>query len=174
MPHVEGVRPRKQLKMYTCGPGALRTIFYFYGVRVSEKELVDTAGIDDEGTSEYQMRLLAHEYGFSFYGRNNGHLKEVSKYLEKGIPLLICYQDHGAPNGDNGHYAVLTGVEKDWVEIADSGNYFVGDGQKFAASKRMAKENFLRRWFEVEQYDDGTTLKVRRWFAVIKPRKKKK
>jgi ABC-type bacteriocin/lantibiotic exporter with double-glycine peptidase domain len=173
MPHVEGVRPRKQLKMWSCGPGALRTIFYFYGVNVSEKELVDIGDIDEEGTSEHQMRKLSHEYGFSFYGRANGHLKEVSKYLERGIPILICYQDHGPANGENGHYAVLTGVDKDWVEIADPANYYVGDGQKFAASKKMKKDNFLKRWFEVEIDDDGTKLKVRHWFAIIRLRKKK-
>jgi ABC-type bacteriocin/lantibiotic exporter with double-glycine peptidase domain len=172
MPKIEGVKPKKQQTRYTCGPASLRTIFYYYGIRVSEQELVDTADVTEEGTSEYQMRQLAHEYGFSFYGRANGHLKDVAKFIEKGIPILICYQDWGKPTGNNGHYAVLTGIDKDWVEIADPANH---NGTPIAHSKRMQKDNFMRRWFE-DEIDDSTGEKqrVRRWFAIIRPKKKKK
>ena len=171
MPQIEGVKTRKQRTIYTCGPASLRTIFYFYGIRVSEQELVNMADIGEEGTSEYQMRKLSHEYGFTFFGRANGRLKEVAKFIERGIPILICYQDHGAANGENGHYAVLTGVDKDWVEIADPANH---QGTPVAHSKRMSKDNFLKRWFEDEVSGDGTTLRVRHWFCIIKPKKKRK
>jgi ABC-type bacteriocin/lantibiotic exporter with double-glycine peptidase domain len=163
---VEGVKPKKQQKTFTCGPASLRTIFYFYGTHVSEQELVNIADIGEEGTGEYQMRMLAREYGYSFWSRSNSHLKEVEKWIERGVPILICYQDWGKPNGENGHYAVLTGIDKDWVEIADPANH---DGTPVAHSKRMMKSNFLKRWFEVE---DGET--IRRWFAIVKPKKKKK
>ena len=168
MPRIEGVKPRKQQKIYTCGPASLRTIFYFYGVRVSEQELVDMGEITEEGTDDTQLRKLAHEYGFSFFGRANGHVKEVSKWIEKGIPILICYQDHGPADGNSGHYAVLTGIDKDWVDIADPANH---NGTPYARSKRMHKENFMKRWFEDEIQDDGTTQRVRHWFSIIKPKK---
>lgn len=168
---IDAIRLRKQRKNFTCGPASLRIIFFFYGRRVSEQELVEKAGIGKDGTSEYQLRKLSHEYGFSFYGRANGHLREVSRYLERGIPILICYQDWGLPNGNNGHYAVLTSIDKDWVKIADPANH---NGTPVARSKRMHKDIFLKRWFEVE-VDDNTGEKetIRRWFAVIQPKKRK-
>ena len=171
MPKIEGVKLRKQRKAYTCGPASLRIIFYYYGHRVSEQELVDFAEIDENGTSEYQMRQLAHKYKFSFYGHANGHLKDVSKYIEKGIPILICYQDYGKIDGNSGHYAVLTSVDKDWVEIADPANH---NGTPIAHSKRMMKNNFLYRWFEDEIYNDGTKQRIKRWYAIIRPKNLRK
>lgn len=167
MTKIEGIKPRKQLKNYTCGPASLRTIFYFYGKSVSEQELVEKGEISTEGTDFLTMRRLANKYGFSFFSQENGHLKSVTKYIEKGIPVLVCYQDHGVANGKNGHYAVITGIDKDWIEIADPSNYWEGGYQKFALKKRMRKDLFLKRWFE-DEYDH----RFKRWFAIIKPKKK--
>lgn len=162
---VDGVKPLRQQEPYTCGPAALRTIFGFYGIKIPEHELVEDASIDEDGTSEYQMRRLAHQYGFSFYGRANGHIAEITQWLARGIPILICYQDWGPANGRNGHYAVLTGIDDTWVELADPANHYHSPQ---AYSKRMHREKFLKRWFEIEEGE-----RVRKWFAICKPRKLK-
>lgn len=166
---IEGVRPRKQRTSWTCGPASLRSIFYHYGYSVSEQELVIEGEIEEEGTDFKTMRKLARSHGFKFYSKENGTIDDLKKWLLKEIPILICYQDWGKPNGDNGHYAVLTGLSKTHVVISDPSNYWEGDGAKFASSKKMAIDNFLKRWFEIE---DG--VKVKHWFAVITPRKKKR
>jgi ABC-type bacteriocin/lantibiotic exporter with double-glycine peptidase domain len=171
MVKIDKFKVRKQLKNYTCGPSALRSIFYYYNQNVSEQELVDFAEVDENGTSEKQMKIIAHKYNFTFSGHANGSLKKLTKYIERKIPILICYQDYGIANGKNGHYAILTGIDKDWVEIADPANH---QDTPVAHSKRMSKENFLKRWFGDETYDDQSKLRVRRWFAIIRPKKKSK
>jgi len=159
-------RARKQLRNYTCGPASLRSIFYFYGVSVSEQELVEAGEIKEDGTDVPIMRYLARQYGFSFWSKDNATITEMRRWLERKIPVLILYQDWGPPNGKNGHYAVITGINKDYVEIADPSNYQYADGNKFANTKRMSREVFLRRWFEVEK-----GIHYRKWFAIIKPSK---
>lgn len=163
------VRARKQLKNYTCGPASLRSIFYHYGFTYSEQELVLEGEIEEDGTDFKTMRKLAHTFKFTFYSRENGSVDELKKWLAKGIPILVCYQDYGKPNGHNGHYAILTGVSPDYVVLSDPSNYWEGDGLKFASSKKMAIDNFLKRWFEVEN-----GVKVKRWFAIVQPRRKAK
>lgn len=170
MVKVERVRARKQLTNHTCGPASLRSIFHFYGLDVPEKEVVDCGDIGEEGTDPQTMRLMAREYGFSFYSKNKGTFKDLEKWLSRGIPILILYQDWGKPNGNNGHYAVLTGIGKRHVQIADPANYTYGDGQKFARTKKMRRDVFLKRWFEYE--DNGEYYP--KWFAIVRPKKKKK
>jgi hypothetical protein len=47
---LENVRARKQRTSWTCGPASLRSIFFHYGLTVSEKELVQE-GVDKEQVS---------------------------------------------------------------------------------------------------------------------------
>ena len=170
MTRVENVKARRQLTNYTCGPASLRTIFHFYGLDVPENELVSYGDITTNGTDPQTMRFLAREYGFSFFAKKNGTIPELIKWLERGVPILVMYQDWGPPNGKNGHYAVLTGVGKTHVEIADPANYVFGEKKRFSRTKRMRRDVFLRRWFEFE--DGGIYYK--KWFAIMKPKKKRK
>ena len=165
---VEGVKPRKQLTEFSCGPASLRSLFYFYGLNVSEKELVDFGEIEEDGTDIKTMRKIARAYGFTFYSKTNASLADVQKYLVKNIPVLICYQ-LGVPNGKNGHYSVVSGISKDFVQIADPSNFWEGDGKKFANNRKMTTDKFLKAWFDM---DNG--IKIRKWFAILHPRSKKK
>ena len=162
------VKARKQLNSWSCGPASLRTIFHFYGVNVSEQELIDDGDIGEEGTGFQTMRMLTRKYGFSFYSAHKGSLDDIKKWLSKGIPILVCYQE-GEPNGNNGHYSVVNGIDDSFIHIADPSNYFEGDLKKFAEPRKITIEKFLNHWWEI---DHGT--KVRRWYSIIKPSKKRK
>lgn len=160
------VKARKQKTNYTCGPASLRTIFHFYGVNVSEQELIDDGDIGEEGTGFQTMRMLARKNKFSFYSAHKGNLESIKKWLSRNIPILVCYQE-GEPNGDNGHYAVLHGIDEKFIHIADPSNYFEGDMKKFTEPRKITIEKFLNHWWEL---DHGT--KVKRWYAIIRPKKK--
>jgi predicted double-glycine peptidase len=163
------VKSRKQLNSWSCGPASLRTIFHFYGVNVSEQELIDDGDIGEEGTGFQTMRMLARKHNFSFYSAHKGTLNDIKKWLSLNTPILICYQHHElTPNGNNGHYSVVYGIDNYFVHIADPSNYFEGDLKKFTGPKKITIEKFLNHWWEL---DHGT--KVKRWYAIIKPSKKK-
>ena len=121
---LDSVRPRKQRTSWTCGPASLRTIFNHYGVKVSERELVDEGSIGKDGTCIKTMRMLARRHGFTFYSKLNATTDDLKYWLLKEIPVLVCYQDWGAPNGNNGHYAVVSGISRTHVRIADPSNHW--------------------------------------------------
>ena len=162
--NISGVKPVRQRTNWTCGVGALRTVFHFYSVNVSEKELCTIGVIGEEGTGFSTMRMLAREYGFSFWATSNGNINKVKRWLSKNIPVLVCWQ-LGTPNGKNGHYSVITGIDDRFVTIADPSNYMEDELGKFAITKKMTIKKFVKHWFEV---DDGITFK--KWYAVIRPK----
>lgn len=161
---IEGIKPIVQRTSYTCGPAALRTIFAHYGVKVSERELVEEAEITEDGTGFTQMKQLARSHGFTFREYRNGTINDLRRWLLKDSPVLTSIQDYGAPNGNNGHYVVVVGMSKRYVHLADPANYYEATRPRFAKQKRMSVENFTRRWFDV---DDNV---VKGWYAILHPR----
>ena len=159
------LKSRKQKTNYTCGPASLRTIFNYYGVKVSEEELILLGDIGEEGTDFQTMKYLAHEYGFSFYGRTATNIDDIKKYLNKKIPVLVCYQ-MGENNGNNGHYSVVYDLDDSFVYLADPANWTEGDKKKYSENRKMRIDTFIEHWWE----DEGTKI-VKLWLAIIKPRK---
>ena len=165
---IDGVKPRRQLTNYTCGPGALRTIFHFYELDVPEQELIENGEIEEDGTSHQQMRKLVRKYGFKFYSKSNGTLDDIKKWLKEECPIIVDYQDYdnGKLTGWSGHYAVIYGIDEKFIFLSDPANYYEGDGKKFANNKKMEIENFLRRWFDLDENED----EVHGWFAIVRPK----
>lgn len=161
------LRSRKQLQSWSCGEASLRTLFHHYGVEVSERELIDEGDITEEGTDFSTMRKLAREYGFSFFAKTNGSVEILEKYLKKKIPVLVCYQ-LGTPNGHNGHYSVISGIDSKYITISDPSNFVEGDGEKFTKNRKMEIDNFLKHWWETEN-----SKVIRKWYAIVKLRRKK-
>lgn len=163
---ISKIKSFKQKTNWSCGPASLRTIFNFYKFKVSEEELISSGDIGEEGTDHKTMRFLARSYGFKFYSKNNSSLKDIEKWLTKGCPIIVNYQ-LGNLNGENGHYSVIYGLDKDFIYIADPSNYYEGTKGSFTENKKMEIENFLKRWFDLEE------LKNERkgWMCIIRPKK---
>ena len=165
---IEKVKANRQLKNFTCGPASLRTVFRFYGINVAERDLIDDADIEEDGTSHDQMKLLAHKYGFTFYSKSNATIEDLKKYLFRNNPVIVDYQ-LGANNGDNGHYSVLYGIDDEYVYLADPSNYIEGDNKKFSSDTKIQIDKFLENWWD----PDDNKNETRRWLAVLKLKKKK-
>jgi predicted double-glycine peptidase len=158
------LRACKQSTNYSCGPAALRTIFNYYKVKVSEKELLLLGDIGEEGTDFKTMKKLSNEFGFTFHSRENGNLEIIKKYINKDIPVLVCYQ-MGQNNGNNGHYSVVYNIDDSFIHLADPSNWIEGDRKKYSENRKMLIDTFLEHWWE----EDIKVIK--RWYAIIKPRK---
>jgi len=159
------LRACKQKTNYTCGPAALRTIFNYYKVKVSEQELILLGDITEEGTDFQTMRNLSHEFGFSFYSRINGNLEDIKKYLKRNIPVLVCFQS-GVNNGNNGHYSVIYDIDESFVYLADPSNWIEGEKTRYSKNIKMRIDTFMEHWWEEED-----VKVIKRWFAIIRPRK---
>ncbi len=162
---LENVKSRCQHKDWSCGPASIRSLFYYYGISVSEQELIQYGEISEEGTDFATMRKLANEYGFSFWSTYMGTIEDIKKWLNKKIPVLVCYQ-LGNPSGFNGHYSVVFGVDDNYIWLSDPSNYDEGAGKKFTENRKMTIKKFMKHWFE---YDNG--IKYKKWYAIIKLKK---
>ena len=167
MLEITDFKIRKQLLEYSCGIAAVRSIFLYCGLSISEQELREKIGITKDGLSHKQMRKLVRMYNFSFYSKSNSSILDIEKYLSKNIPVIVNYQS-GKPNGENGHYAVLVGYDAEYVKIADPSNYYEGDGKKFSNTKLMTRKDFLDRWWDI----NPNSNEDKKWMAIIKPKKK--
>jgi len=165
---IDEIKPIRQLTSYTCGLGALRTVFHYYGFDVSEDELKKAGCIDENGTSHQQMRKLANNYNFRFYAKSNATLEDLKKWLKKDCPVIIDYQDYdyGRLGYNNGHYAVAYGIDDNFVYISDPANYNENDKKRFANNKKMEIDNFLKRWYDMDENQNET----RRWMVIIRPK----
>ena len=188
MPMVD-IKPRRQLTDYTCGPASLRTVLKFFGKNAYEKPMIKYAKINSNyGTSHTQMRKLARKYKFSCYTKENAGIKDIEHWIDKKVPVIVDYQDWGANNGRNGHYAVVIGYNKKFLTIADPANYDYGDRRHYAGVKRISKKKFLKRWWDIDGKGSGVALIqkfdnkeldlsdvpkkyiIKGWFCVVKPK----
>lgn len=162
------IKARKQLTSWSCGPAALRTIFNYYKIKVSEKELILLGDIGREGTDFQTMKNLAKDFEFSFYSKSNGSLEGIKKFLKEGYPVLVCYQMGNNKSGHNGHYSVMYDIDDSFVYIADPSNWVEGDRKKYSKNIKMRKTTFLEHWWDTDA--DLPTGKVIGWYGVLKPK----
>jgi len=125
----------KQDKSYTCGPAALQGVLDFLGTFKSEGWLTSHLHTDKEkGTSHEEMIRLAERLGFQTHTHPRGSLREIKYFLKQELPIIVNYIE---PEDEEGHYAVVSGLE--------NGNIILNDpwlGRDF----KLQTQDFKKRW----------------------------
>jgi ABC-type bacteriocin/lantibiotic exporter with double-glycine peptidase domain len=139
----------KQNTIISCGPVVLQMIFHYYGKYFSEETLTNKLRPNsDVGTPHYRMINLATSEGFYVYANEGSSLYEIAYFVNEGIPVIVHFIE---PDTEDGHYAVVVGVQKKNVVLNDPWN-----GEKF----KMDKAEFEKRWVSL----DG---KHKRWIMAV-------
>ncbi|MFZ5987024.1 MAG: cysteine peptidase family C39 domain-containing protein [Bacillota bacterium] len=92
----------------TCGPSSLATIFAFYGISKTEREIAMASYSSSRGTENWYMIRYARKNGLDVKCMNNIALSDVQ------VPSII-----GINLGSIGHFVTVLGKE--------DGSYIVGD-----------------------------------------------
>ena len=158
MKTIVGVVPVEQETDYSCGIGALETIFQFYGAPIGG----NLGLITDAGMNHDAIRRVAAKKGFTTE-EFVGTLDDSFQFIDDGLPVLVNYQDYGANDGENGHYAVAIGYTDRTIVLADP-----GDGGRI---KDMELGEFKERWND--RYEPGIA-EDRCWGAVVFPKSRLK
>lgn len=139
----------KQNTIISCGPVVLQMIFRYYGKIFSEETLTQRLKPNEEiGTSHKKMIDLATAEGFYVYANEGSSLYEIAYFVNEKIPVIVHFIE---PDTEDGHYAVVVGIQRKNVVLNDPWN-----GEKF----KMAKEEFERRWIS----KDG---RHKRWIMAV-------
>ncbi|MBI5793541.1 C39 family peptidase [Candidatus Uhrbacteria bacterium] len=136
---------------YTCGPKTLWMVLRFFDKGVPLKHLMRLAHTTPaQGTRRQEMEKTMKALGFTVHKKNNATLKDVERWLEKGLPAIINYREWA----DVGHYALVSGMDKKYIYLHDPA---------YGPNLKIPRKEFLKRWY------GKFRTKHTRWFMVAYP-----
>jgi ABC-type bacteriocin/lantibiotic exporter with double-glycine peptidase domain len=165
----------KQVTSSHCGPAVIEALFSFLGQKVTQASVVKSIKADKKikkiGLNVIDLGLSVKKLGkgkFTFWKKTNSTISNLSVIVNKyQYPVGVEWQGvfYEYADGDNGHYCVVTRVNKEggYLRIADPFFKFAGVDRKFKL------ENFHKRWWDVNIINKKT-VKDKEMMFVITPK----
>jgi len=149
-----------------CGPASLKIVLEYYGVKAIEKELAKMAGwnknlgIDDKG-----IEKAASSFGFKVKIKNNSNFKDIEKWLDKKVPVIVNWftrgrRDYTDSDIADGHYSVVAGLDNKFIYLQDP---------EIGKIRKLKRNDFMRVWFDFSgEYIKPNELIIRQIIAIYK------
>jgi hypothetical protein len=165
----------KQVTSSHCGPAVVEALFSFLGVKVSQASIVKSIRADKKikkiGLNVDDLALSVKKLGkgkFTFWKKAGSTITNLSVLVNKyQYPVGVEWQGvfYEYADGDNGHYCVVTRVNKEggYLRLADPFYKFVGVDRKFTL------KDFEKRWWDVNVIGKKT-VKDKKMMFIITPK----
>ena len=117
-------------------------------------------GIDDKG-----IKKAASSFGFKIRIKNNSSFKDIEKWLDKKIPVIVSWLSRGRCDYSDsdiadGHYSVVVGLDDKFIYLQDL---------EIGMIRKLKKDDFIRVWFDFKgKCIKPNELIVRQVIAVYK------
>ena len=147
----------KQITSSHCGPAVIVSLFSFLGVKTSQARIVRLLRAENKikhsGLSVKDLAKAVRVIGkkeFTFWKKANASTYDLSLLVNKyKVPVGVEWQGvfYEDEEGDNGHYGVVTQVnrKKGYLKISDPYKTFAGLDRKFRIS------DFENRWWDTNE-----------------------
>lgn len=128
-----------------CGPASLKIVLGYFGLEKSENELAKLCEVKkDLGTDDRGIKRAAESLGFKVKIKNGSNFKDIEKWLDKKIPVIVNWFTRGRKDYDDdavsdGHYSVVCGLDDEDIYLQDPE---IGDIRK------ISRDDFLTVWFD--------------------------
>ena len=149
-----------------CGPASLKIVLDYYGAEKSEKELAKLCGArKDLGTDERGIKRAAESLGFRVQIKNNSNFKDIEKWLDKKVPVIVNWftrgrQDYSESEVADGHYSVVARLDDKYIYLQDP---------EIGKIRKIGKADFLTVWFDFSgKYIKANELIVRQMIVVYR------
>lgn len=149
-----------------CGPASLKILLSYYGIEKSEKELAKLCGTKkDLGTDDQGIKKAAESFGFKVRIKNNSSFKDIEKWLDKKVPVIVNWftrgrVDYTDSDVADGHYSVVCGL--------DDNNIYLQDPET-GKMRKLDKEDFMTVWFDFTgRYIKSDELIIRQIIAIYR------
>lgn len=161
------VKPfQETLHASMCGPAALKIVLNYYGIEKSEKELAKMAGWDKNlGIDDNGIKKATESLGFKVKIKNNSDFKDIEKWLDKKVPVIVNWftkgrQDYSESEVADGHYSVVTGLDDKFIYLQDP---------EIGKIRKLKRKDFMRVWFDFKgEYIKPSGLIVRQRIVIYK------
>jgi ABC-type bacteriocin/lantibiotic exporter with double-glycine peptidase domain len=112
-------------------------VLEYFCITKSEEELAKLSKAHPHtGTRAKNIVLAAKKLGFKSFYKDSSSLKEIKKYLNKKIPVIVDWFSH-----DDGHYSVVAGMDKKFIYLQDP---------EIGKINKIDLVTFQRVWFDFE------------------------
>lgn len=147
-----------------CGPASLKIVLDYYSVDKTEKALAKIAGWKkDLGVDDKGIKKAAQQLGFKVSIKNNSSFKDVQKWLDREVPVIVNWftrgrNDYPESETADGHYSVVMGLDDKFIYLQDP---------EIRKMRKLGREDFMRVWFDFKgKYIKPKELIIRQIIAV--------
>ena len=161
------VKHYRQQRAFTCGPACVRSVLAYYGKRVPEKRLIEELGASSEhGTAPEKLAAFFRKAGFVCHANGRVGLTKLRRITGTlGQPCIVAFQDWGccpqadlSTSYDHGHYAVVIGIDAEFVYLCDPSSK--------KKVRKIERATFLSRWRDI----DASGRVFIRWALTVRPK----
>lgn len=149
-----------------CGPASLKIVLQYYGVDVKEKELARMTGWNkDLGIGDKGIEKTAKSFGFRIKIKNNSSFKDIEKWLDKKVPVIVNWFTRGRcdyTDSDiaDGHYSVVAGLDDKFIYLQDP---------EIGKIRKLKRGDFMSVWFDFSgKYIKSNELIIRQMITIYK------
>lgn len=149
-----------------CGPASLKMILSYYGIKKSEKELYRMCGTRKGlGTDDRGLKKAADKLGFKVAIKEKSTLKDIERWLDKDIPVIVNWFTGGRSDSidsavADGHYSVVVGLDNKFIYLQDP---------EIGSMRKLARDDFMTVWFDFTgKYIRPDNLIIRQTIAIYR------
>jgi len=167
MKKMLNVKPfQETLNFSMCGPASLKIVLGYYGLEKSEKELAKLCQHDKNlGVDDEKIKKAAESLGFKVSVKNNSRFKDIEKWLDKKVPVIVNWftkgrQDYSESEVADGHYSVVVGLDNKYIYLQDP---------EIGKIRKIKRYDFMKVWFDFNgEYIKPNELIIRQIIAIYK------
>ncbi|HXX66296.1 MAG TPA: cysteine peptidase family C39 domain-containing protein [Polyangiaceae bacterium] len=140
----------RQSTGYTCGAAALQAVLAYYGISSREDRLSAQMGATpSDGIAPQAIVRTARAHGLAAELRENMTVEELALEVRERRPVIVELQawadpprTHWESDWDDGHYAILVGIEKDELVFEDP--------SVLGSRAQLSRQEFEARWHDID------------------------
>lgn len=112
---------------------------------LSEKELAKLSKTSVKlGTNEQGIMRAAKQFGFKVKAKNKSTFKDIEKYLNDSIPVIVNWFSRGRSDYSDscvpdGHYSVVCGIDDRYIYLQDP---------EIGRIRKIERGDFMTVWFD--------------------------
>ncbi len=176
-PRLLSVPLFSQTSDYTCGSTSLKSVCWYYGRRITEKELAQRCGITRAGIDHGPLIRGARRVGARVFATEDGTVNQLRWFTDQGFPVIVGWWSSDAKSAfdpswsrveredyDCGHYSVCFGVGGDRIWLMDPQWRYRNATWSVVGKRSIPIPAFRRSWYDT---DTARYLRVSRWYAVV-------